>query len=95
MHNAVVTAAIFAPNPSLFAPSNEVSGFKPQTLQETFPGEIIVSVDFTGTIKVIQNTPTHNLWNDQIMCELKGILYLISVIKILDFFKGYIYYFKF
>ncbi|XP_064615318.1 LOW QUALITY PROTEIN: WD repeat-containing protein 44-like [Liolophura sinensis] len=61
VHNAVVTAAIFAPNPSLFSPTSEVSGFKQQTVQESFPGEIIVSVDFTGTIKVIQNTPTHNV----------------------------------
>ncbi|KAH9488606.1 WD repeat-containing protein 44 [Bulinus truncatus] len=62
VHNAVVTSAIFAPNPSFIFRMAEQQNFEqkgqPLSLDDdTEEREIIVSADFTGTIKVITNRP--------------------------------------
>ncbi|XP_041353204.1 WD repeat-containing protein 44-like [Gigantopelta aegis] len=61
VHNAVATVAIFAPNPSLFCPP--VKKLDPCAASiascdlESGLGEIIISADFTGAIKVVRNYP--------------------------------------
>ncbi|XP_033760406.1 WD repeat-containing protein 44-like isoform X2 [Pecten maximus] len=51
VHNAVVTAAVFAPNPSLLmAPSQSAAKDDERTNQ------VLVTADFSGAIKVVQNT---------------------------------------
>ncbi|XP_067669114.1 WD repeat-containing protein 44-like isoform X1 [Haliotis asinina] len=56
VHNAVVTAAIFAPNPSHFFKKKPLEGAeKSQESEEQ--REIIVSADFTGAIKIMTNSP--------------------------------------
>ncbi|RUS85299.1 hypothetical protein EGW08_006946 [Elysia chlorotica] len=66
VHNAVVTSAVFAPNPSFIfrmamaeQQNLEAKGSEqPLTLDDdTEEREIIVSADFTGAIKVITNRP--------------------------------------
>lgn len=59
VHNAVVTAAVFAPNPSFIfrmamAENVATAGFIDDDTEDR---EIIVSADFTGSIKVITNRP--------------------------------------
>ncbi|KAK6195219.1 hypothetical protein SNE40_000691 [Patella caerulea] len=56
VHNAVVTAAIFVPNPALFYKSEDKSD-QTAGLSGGEQGEIIISADFTGAIKVIANKP--------------------------------------
>ncbi|KAL8567204.1 hypothetical protein ACOMHN_046614 [Nucella lapillus] len=59
VHNAVVTAAIFAPNPS-FIFRMAMAESAPLSMcmdDDTEDREIIVSADFTGSIKVITNRP--------------------------------------
>lgn len=56
VHNAVVTSAIFAPNPALFSKKpldDDDNEKKENPVSER--GEIIISGDFLGTIKVIEN----------------------------------------
>ncbi|KAK7090866.1 hypothetical protein V1264_010610 [Littorina saxatilis] len=59
VHNAVVTAAVFAPNPSFIF--RMAMAENPATAccfdDDTEDREIIVSADFTGSIKVITNRP--------------------------------------
>ena len=59
VHNAVVTAAVFAPNPSFIF--RMAMADNPATAlcfdDDTEDREIIVSADFTGAIKVITNRP--------------------------------------
>ncbi|XP_060073937.1 WD repeat-containing protein 44-like [Ylistrum balloti] len=51
VHNAVVTAAVFAPNPSLLmTPSQSTAKEEERTSQ------VLVTADFSGAIKVVQNT---------------------------------------
>uniref|UniRef100_A0A2C9JF22 WD repeat-containing protein 44 n=1 Tax=Biomphalaria glabrata TaxID=6526 RepID=A0A2C9JF22_BIOGL len=62
VHNAVVTAAIFAPNPSFIFRMAEQQNLEqkgqPMSVEDdTEEREIIVSADFTGVIKVITNRP--------------------------------------
>ncbi|GFR63234.1 WD repeat-containing protein 44 [Elysia marginata] len=67
VHNAVVTSAVFAPNPSFIfrmamaeQQNLEAKTGSEQTLtldDDTEEREIIVSADFTGAIKVITNRP--------------------------------------
>ncbi|ESO92849.1 hypothetical protein LOTGIDRAFT_120142 [Lottia gigantea] len=57
VHNAVVTAAIFAPNPSLFYKTEEKSEQQGAAQTSDEHGQIIISADFTGVIKVIANKP--------------------------------------
>ncbi|GFO37301.1 WD repeat-containing protein 44, partial [Plakobranchus ocellatus] len=64
VHNAVVTSAVFAPNPSFIFRMAEQQNMEakgeqnPLTLDDdTEEREIIVSADFTGVIKVITNRP--------------------------------------
>ncbi|KAJ8405218.1 hypothetical protein AAFF_G00322090 [Aldrovandia affinis] len=70
-HNAVVTSAVFAPNPSLIVPPEAGSAEKPEAEckstepadSETIPSgalktdhtEVLLSADFTGAIKVFVN----------------------------------------
>ncbi|XP_076454073.1 WD repeat-containing protein 44-like isoform X2 [Babylonia areolata] len=60
VHNAVVTAAIFAPNPSFIfrmAMAENATTASMNFDDDTEDREIIVSADFTGAIKVITNRP--------------------------------------
>lgn len=61
VHNAVVTAAVFAPNPSfIFRMAMGMADNSATAMcfdDDTEDREIIVSADFTGAIKVITNRP--------------------------------------
>lgn len=61
VHNAVVTAAVFAPNPSfIFRMAMGMADNSAIAMcfdDDTEDREIIVSADFTGAIKVITNRP--------------------------------------
>ncbi|XP_071160172.1 WD repeat-containing protein 44-like [Mytilus edulis] len=52
IHNAVVTAAIFAPKPSLLKPNNKKKYADDSDEDE---GEVMVTADFTGALKVVRN----------------------------------------
>lgn len=52
IHNAVVTAAIFAPNPAMLRPSSKKKSSKDLTEDE---GEVMITADFTGALKVVRN----------------------------------------
>ncbi|XP_056006107.1 WD repeat-containing protein 44-like isoform X2 [Ostrea edulis] len=54
VHNATVTAAVFAPNPSLFIRSKKLESDSSKETEET-PRQVIVTADFTGAIKVVLN----------------------------------------
>jgi hypothetical protein len=54
VHNATVTAAVFAPNPSLFIRSKKQDPDSSKETEET-PRQVIVTADFTGAIKVVLN----------------------------------------
>ncbi|XP_062570560.1 WD repeat-containing protein 44-like isoform X3 [Saccostrea cucullata] len=54
VHNATVTAAVFAPNPSLFVRSKKQEPNPSKETEET-PRQVIVAADFTGAIKVVLN----------------------------------------
>ncbi|KAJ8309810.1 hypothetical protein KUTeg_011675 [Tegillarca granosa] len=54
IHNAVVTAAIFAPNPALLRPNEDEAAAPSKDISDD-QGQIIISADFSGAIKVIQN----------------------------------------
>ncbi|XP_012941432.1 WD repeat-containing protein 44 [Aplysia californica] len=65
VHNAVVTSAIFAPNPSFIfrMAEQQAMELKGQQLlpdDDTEEREIIISADFTGAIKVITNRPARH-----------------------------------
>lgn len=51
VHNAVVTAAIFAPNPCLLMAPSQQAG-----KDEDNRSQVLVTADFSGAIKVVQNT---------------------------------------
>ncbi|XP_021361869.1 WD repeat-containing protein 44-like [Mizuhopecten yessoensis] len=51
VHNAVVTAAVFAPNPSLLMAQSESPA-----KEEERTDQVLVTADFSGAIKVVQNT---------------------------------------
>ncbi|CAL1538845.1 unnamed protein product [Lymnaea stagnalis] len=62
VHNAVVTSAVFAPNPSFIFRMAEQQNLEqkgqPMSVDDdTEEREIIVSADFTGAMKVITNRP--------------------------------------
>ncbi|XP_059148415.1 WD repeat-containing protein 44-like isoform X2 [Physella acuta] len=62
VHNAVVTSAVFAPNPSFIfrmaeQQNLELKGQPMSVDDDTEEREIIVSADFTGAMKVITNRP--------------------------------------
>ena len=62
VHNAIVTSAIFAPNPSFILRMADQEAMLARGQQvwpddDTEEREIIVSADFTGVIKVITNRP--------------------------------------
>ena len=70
VHNAVVTAAIFAPNPAMLRPNSKRRSAEDSQEDE---GEVIVTADFTGALKVVRNLkgslhhkteekPWPNLW---------------------------------
>ncbi|XP_052104582.1 WD repeat-containing protein 44-like [Mytilus californianus] len=52
IHNAVVTAAIFAPKPSLLKPNSKKKYAEDSDEDE---GEVMVTADFTGALKVVRN----------------------------------------
>ncbi|CAC5398556.1 WDR44 [Mytilus coruscus] len=52
IHNAVVTAAIFAPKPSLLKPNSKKKSADDSDEDE---GEVMVTADFTGALKVVRN----------------------------------------
>ncbi|XP_063428842.1 WD repeat-containing protein 44-like [Mytilus trossulus] len=52
IHNAVVTAAIFAPKPALLKPNNKKKYADDSDEDE---GEVMVTADFTGALKVVRN----------------------------------------
>lgn len=54
VHNATVTAAVFAPNPSLFIRSKRQESDSSKEIEET-PRQVMVTADFTGAIKVVLN----------------------------------------
>lgn len=54
VHNATVTAAVFAPNPSLFIRSKRQESDSSKEMEET-PRQVMVTADFTGAIKVVLN----------------------------------------
>ncbi|XP_078311174.1 WD repeat-containing protein 44-like isoform X3 [Crassostrea virginica] len=54
VHNATVTAAVFAPNPSLFVRSKRQESDPSKEIEET-PRQVMVTADFTGAIKVVLN----------------------------------------
>ncbi len=52
VHNAVVTAAIFAPNPSSLRPNSKRKSTVDSQEDE---GEVMITADFTGALKVVRN----------------------------------------
>lgn len=54
VHNSTVTAAVFAPNPSLFIRSKRQESDSSKEIEET-PRQVMVTADFTGAIKVVLN----------------------------------------
>lgn len=59
VHNAVVTAAVFAPNPSLLMTSAQTSSPPSKDVGQDDRGDqVLVTADFSGAIKVVQNTST-------------------------------------
>uniref|UniRef100_A0A8C9WMQ0 WD repeat-containing protein 44 n=1 Tax=Scleropages formosus TaxID=113540 RepID=A0A8C9WMQ0_SCLFO len=60
-HNAVVTSAIFAPQPNLILPLEAGATEKPDTegALKTDHSEVLLSADFTGAIKVFVNVKKH------------------------------------
>uniref|UniRef100_A0A8C8RZT1 WD repeat-containing protein 44 n=1 Tax=Pelusios castaneus TaxID=367368 RepID=A0A8C8RZT1_9SAUR len=54
-HNAVVTSAIFAPNPSLMVASETSEKQEAESALKTDHTEVLLSADFTGAIKVFIN----------------------------------------
>ncbi|KAK3095128.1 hypothetical protein FSP39_010642, partial [Pinctada imbricata] len=55
VHNATVTAAVFAPNPALLKKSDFCEAAESSSDKHENQEQIIVSADFSGAIKVVQN----------------------------------------
>ena len=55
VHNATVTAAVFAPTPALLLKSDYCEAVETSSDKHENQGQIIVTADFSGAIKVVQN----------------------------------------